>query len=104
MVAWAVRGSNHSCNLACGLCLHGKHLFCHALSFQPIGESSERRYEKHGVTEFDYACGGGTMQRAVILTLGAALVVVLPIWPFDQTWTVGPAIAVTFLLSLNILI
>ena len=43
------------------------------------------------------------MQRLVILALAAALVAVLPIWPFARQWTYGPAIAVGFLLVVNLL-
>jgi len=43
------------------------------------------------------------MQRLVILVLAAALVAVLPVWPFDRNWTYGPAIAVGFLLLINLL-
>jgi len=45
----------------------------------------------------------GMMQRYVILTLAAAFIAVLPIWPFDHRWTFGPAIAVGFLLVVNLL-
>ena len=42
------------------------------------------------------------MQRYVIMALAAALVAVLPVWPFARQWTFGPAIAVSFLLAVNI--
>jgi hypothetical protein len=43
------------------------------------------------------------MQRLVIVVLVAALVAVLPVWPFDRGWSYGPAIAVAFLLAINLL-
>ncbi|HXS08173.1 MAG TPA: DUF3309 family protein [Rhizomicrobium sp.] len=43
------------------------------------------------------------MQRLVIMVLAAALVAVLPVWPFDQHWSYGPAMAVGFLLAVNLL-
>ncbi|HXS05571.1 MAG TPA: DUF3309 family protein [Rhizomicrobium sp.] len=43
------------------------------------------------------------MQRFVILVLAAALLAVLPVWPFDRQWTYGPAIAVSFLLGVNLM-
>ena len=43
------------------------------------------------------------MQRFVIWALLAVLVGILPIWPFNQQWTFGPAVAVIFLLAVNLL-
>lgn len=43
------------------------------------------------------------MQRFVIVTLAATLLAVLPVWPFDRHWTYGPAIAVSFLLAVNLM-
>ena len=43
------------------------------------------------------------MQRLVIVMLAAAFVAVLPVWPFDRQWSYGPAIAVGFLLLVNLL-
>lgn len=43
------------------------------------------------------------MQRLVIVMLAAAFVAVLPVWPFDRHWSYGPAIAVGFLLLVNLL-
>ena len=43
------------------------------------------------------------MQRLVIVVLVAAFVAVLPVWPFDRGWSYGPAIAVAFLLVVNVL-
>jgi hypothetical protein len=43
------------------------------------------------------------MQRFVIVTLAAALLAVLPVWPFDRQWSFGPAIAVSFLLVVNLI-
>ena len=43
------------------------------------------------------------MQRFVIVALAAALLAVLPVWPFDRHWTYGPAIAVSFLLAVNLI-
>lgn len=43
------------------------------------------------------------MRRLVILVLVAAFVAVLPVWPFDRGWSYGPAIAVGFLLLVNLL-
>src|ERR1700722_2906479 len=45
---------------------------------------------------------GGAMRRFVILALSAALIAVLPVWPFTRHWTYGPAIAVSFLLAINV--
>ena len=42
------------------------------------------------------------MQRVVIVVLVAALVAVLPVWPFDRHWGYGPAIVVGFLLLINL--
>ena len=43
------------------------------------------------------------MQRLIIVILAAIFVAVLPIWPFDRHWSYGPAIAVGFLLLVNLL-
>ena len=43
------------------------------------------------------------MQRVVILALAVTLLAVLPVWPFDRHWTYGPAIAVSFLLAVNLM-
>ena len=43
------------------------------------------------------------MQRFVTLGLAAMLLIVMPVWPFDRQWTYGPAIAVSFLLAVNLL-
>ena len=43
------------------------------------------------------------MQRFVILALAGALLAVLPVWPFDRQWSYGPAIAVSFLLAVNLM-
>jgi hypothetical protein len=43
------------------------------------------------------------MQRVVILALTVMLLAVLPVWPFDRHWTYGPAIAVSFLLAVNLM-
>jgi hypothetical protein len=42
------------------------------------------------------------MQRFVIAAVVAALIAVLPVWPFARHWTYGPAIAVSVLLAVNI--
>jgi len=42
--------------------------------------------------------------RLVILILALALLAVLPVWPFDDQWTYGPAIAVSFLLAVNLMV
>jgi peptidoglycan/LPS O-acetylase OafA/YrhL len=42
--------------------------------------------------------------RIVLFILFAALVAVLPIWPFDSDWSYGPAIAVGFLLAVNLIV
>jgi hypothetical protein len=44
------------------------------------------------------------MQRPVALTLIAILVLFLPVWPFNSHWTYGPAIAIAFLLGVNLLV
>ena len=44
------------------------------------------------------------MQRFVLATLGLALIAVLPVWQFNRQWTYGPAIAVGFLLTVNLLL
>jgi hypothetical protein len=42
------------------------------------------------------------MYRNFILALAALLVAVAPIWSYSRDWTFGPAIAVLFLLSVNL--
>ncbi|HEY2835207.1 MAG TPA: hypothetical protein VGI89_01475 [Rhizomicrobium sp.] len=42
------------------------------------------------------------MYRNFIFTLAALLVAVAPVWSYSHDWTFGPAIAVLFLLSLNL--
>ncbi len=42
------------------------------------------------------------MRRFVILALSVAFIAVLPVWPFARHWTYGPAIAVSFLLAINV--
>jgi hypothetical protein len=42
------------------------------------------------------------MHRLVIAVLLAMLVAALPVWPFDKHWSYGPAIAVGFLLLINL--
>jgi len=42
------------------------------------------------------------MYRNFILALVALLVAVAPIWSYSRDWTFGPAIAVLFLLSVNL--
>ena len=44
------------------------------------------------------------MRRFVIVVLAAALIAVLPVWPFDRHWSYGPAIAVGFLLLVNLMV
>lgn len=47
---------------------------------------------------------GGHMRRIVLIILSIALLAVLPLWPFNRHWTYGPAIAVAFLLIVNLLV
>ncbi|HEY2836006.1 MAG TPA: hypothetical protein VGI89_05505 [Rhizomicrobium sp.] len=42
------------------------------------------------------------MYRNFIFTLAALLVAVAPVWSYSHDWTVGPAIAVLFLLCVNL--
>lgn len=44
------------------------------------------------------------MQRWVISVLAVALIAALPVWRFNSHWTYGPAIAVGFLLMVNLLV
>lgn len=44
------------------------------------------------------------MRRIVLIILSIALLAVLPLWPFNSHWTYGPAIAVAFLLIVNLLV
>ena len=44
------------------------------------------------------------MQRWVIWVLAGALIAALPVWRFNSQWTYGPAIAVGFLLLVNLLV
>jgi hypothetical protein len=42
------------------------------------------------------------MHRNFILALAVLLVAVAPIWSYSRGWTFGPAIAVLFLLGVNL--
>ena len=42
------------------------------------------------------------MYRNFILALAALLVAVAPVWNYSRDWTFGPAIAVLFLLGVNL--
>ena len=44
------------------------------------------------------------MQRGLIIILLAALGAALPVWPFNRDWSYGPAMAVAFLLLVNLLV
>ena len=44
------------------------------------------------------------MRRIVLIILSIALLAALPLWPFNRHWTYGPAIAVAFLLIVNLLV
>lgn len=44
------------------------------------------------------------MQRILLIILSIALLAALPVWPFSSHWTYGPAIAVAFLLIVNLLV
>jgi len=44
------------------------------------------------------------MLRPIILILVATLVVVMPVWRFNNHWTYGPAIMIAFLLAVNLLV
>jgi hypothetical protein len=46
---------------------------------------------------------GGPM-RIVLFILLTALVTALPLWPFNNHWSYGPAIAVAFLLTVNLIV
>lgn len=43
------------------------------------------------------------MRRVILLILLAMLIAALPLWPFNRGWSYGPAIAVAFLLAVNLL-
>jgi hypothetical protein len=43
------------------------------------------------------------MQRGLVIILLAALGAVLPVWRFNRDWSYGPAMAVAFLLMVNLL-
>lgn len=43
------------------------------------------------------------MRRVILFILLAMLVAALPLWPFNRAWSYGPAIAVAFLLVVNLL-
>jgi hypothetical protein len=42
--------------------------------------------------------------RIILFILLAALVSALPLWPFNSHWTYGPAIAMAFLLTVNLIV
>jgi len=42
--------------------------------------------------------------RIVLFILLTALVMALPLWPFNNQWSYGPAIAVAFLLTVNLIV
>ncbi len=42
--------------------------------------------------------------RIVLFILLTALVTALPLWPFNNHWSYGPAIAVAFLLTVNLIV
>jgi len=44
------------------------------------------------------------MHRNFIFALAALLVAVAPIWSYSRDWTFGPAIAVLFLLGINLMV
>lgn len=44
------------------------------------------------------------MYRNFILALAALLVAVAPVWNYSRDWTFGPAIAVLFLLAVNLIV
>jgi hypothetical protein len=43
------------------------------------------------------------MRRVVLFILLAMLAAVLPLWPYSRNWSFGPAIAMAFLLAVNLL-
>lgn len=43
------------------------------------------------------------MRRVILFILLAMLAAALPLWPFNREWSYGPAIAVAFLLVVNLL-
>ena len=44
------------------------------------------------------------MHRNFIFALAALLVAVAPVWSYSHDWTFGPAIAVLFLLGVNLMV
>jgi hypothetical protein len=42
--------------------------------------------------------------RIVLIILLATLAAALPLWPFNSHWSYGPAIAVGFLLMVNLMV
>ena len=44
------------------------------------------------------------MYRNFILALAALLIAVAPVWNYSRDWTFGPAIAVLFLLGVNLIV
>ena len=44
------------------------------------------------------------MRRTILFILLATLIAALPLWPFNDEWTYGPAIAVAFFLIVNLMV
>ena len=44
------------------------------------------------------------MQLSLCLLLVPALIAALPVWSFNRNWSYGPALAVGFLLAVNLLV
>jgi hypothetical protein len=47
---------------------------------------------------------GDAMPRYIVAFLIPILPVTVPVWTFNQNWTFGPALAVAFLLGINLLV
>ena len=44
------------------------------------------------------------MRRTILFVLLVILVAALPLWPFNDEWTYGPAITVAFFLIANLMV
>lgn len=42
--------------------------------------------------------------RIILVILLVALISALPLWPFNSHWTYGPAIAMAFLVTVNLIV
>ncbi len=42
--------------------------------------------------------------RIILVILLAALISALPLWPYNSQWSYGPAIAMAFLVTVNLIV